>query len=340
MKAVILLAAGQGTRMNSKRQKILHEVGGRPMVMHAFLTAAAVADLKPVLVVGPGEAGVRDLIGERADYVIQPEQLGTGHAALMAKPVLDGRAEQVIVTYGDMPLLRAETLIALADRQAKTGAAVVMLACLGDPASAFGRVIRNETGRVTAITEAAQARREPNAADLLAIREQNVGVYCFDGRWLWENIPHLPLRQARSGPEYYLTDMVETAVQQDRLVDAILLQDDDEGLGAGTRAELVGVEKAFRRRANQRWLAAGVTLIDPETTYIDPDVVIGRDTVIWPNSYLQGRTVIGEDCVIGPNAILRNAIVGDGVEIVQAVVEGVVVAPGCRVPPFTYLQKE
>jgi bifunctional UDP-N-acetylglucosamine pyrophosphorylase/glucosamine-1-phosphate N-acetyltransferase len=340
MKAVILLAAGQGTRMNSKRQKILHEVGGRPMVMHAFLTAAAVADLKPVLVVGPGEAGVRDLIGERADYVIQPEQLGTGHAALIAKPVLDGRAEQVIVTYGDMPLLRAETLTALTDRQAETGAAVVMLACLGDPASSFGRVIRNETGRVTAIMEAAQARRQPNAADLLAIREQNVGVYCFDGRWLWENIPHLPLRQARSGPEYYLTDMVETAVQQNRLVDAILLQDDDEGLGAGTRTELVGVEKAFRRRVNQRWLTAGVTLIDPETTYIDPDVVIGRDTVIWPNSYLQGRTVIGEDCVIGPNAILRDAIVGDDVEIVQAVVEGVVVAPGRRVPPFTHLQKE
>jgi bifunctional UDP-N-acetylglucosamine pyrophosphorylase / glucosamine-1-phosphate N-acetyltransferase len=339
MKAVILLAAGQGTRMNSKRQKILHEVGGRPMVMHAFLTAVAVADLKPVLVVGPGEAGVRDLIGERADYVIQPEQLGTGHAALMAKEALDGRAEQVIVTYGDMPLLRPETLTALTERQAETGAAVVMLACLGDPASSFGRVIRNEAGRVTAIMEAAQARREANAADLLAIREQNVGVYCFDGRWLWENIPHLPLRQARSGPEYYLTDMVETAVQQDRLVEAILLQDDDESLGAGTRAELVAVEKAFRRRANQRWLAAGVTLIDPETTYIDPDVVIGRDTVIWPNSYVQGGTVIGEDCLIGPNAILRNAIIGDGVEIVQAVIEGVVVAPGRRVPPFTHLQE-
>jgi bifunctional UDP-N-acetylglucosamine pyrophosphorylase / glucosamine-1-phosphate N-acetyltransferase len=309
------------------------------MVMHAFLTAVAVADLKPVLVVGPGEAGVRDLIGERADYVIQPEQLGTGHAALMAKDALDGRAEQVIVTYGDMPLLRPETLTALTERQAETGAAVVMLACLGDPASSFGRVIRNEAGRVTAIMEAAQARREANAADLLAIREQNVGVYCFDGRWLWENIPHLPLRQARSGPEYYLTDMVETAVQQDRLVEAILLQDDDESLGAGTRAELVAVEKAFRRRANQRWLAAGVTLIDPETTYIDPDVVIGRDTVIWPNSYVQGGTVIGEDCLIGPNAILRKAIIGDGVEIVQAVIEGVVVAPGRRVPPFTHLQE-
>jgi bifunctional UDP-N-acetylglucosamine pyrophosphorylase / glucosamine-1-phosphate N-acetyltransferase len=283
---------------------------------------------------------VRDLIGAQADYVIQPEQLGTGHATLMAKPVLDGRAEQVIVTYGDMPLLRPETLTALAERQTETGAAVVMLACLGDPASYFGRVIRNEAGRVTAIMEAAQARREPNTAELLAIREQNVGVYCFDGRWLWQNIPHLPLRQARSGPEYYLTDMVEMAVQQDRPVEAILLPDADESLGAGTRAELVAVEKAFRRRANQHWLAAGVTLIDPETTYIDPEVVIGQDTVIWPNSYLQGQTVIGEDCLIGPNAILRDAIVGDNVEIVQAVVEGVVVAPGRRVPPFTHLQKE
>jgi bifunctional UDP-N-acetylglucosamine pyrophosphorylase / glucosamine-1-phosphate N-acetyltransferase len=340
MKAVILLAAGQGTRMKSKRQKILHEVGGRPMVRHAFLTAAAVADLKPVLVVGPGEAGVRELVGEQADYVIQPEQLGTGHATLMAKPVLDGRAEQVIVTYGDMPLLRAETLTALAQRQTETGAAVVMLACLGDPASSFGRVIRNKAGQVTAIMETAQARREPNAAELLAIREQNVGVYCFDGRWLWENISHLPLRQARSGPEYYLTDMVETAVQQGRPVEAILLPDADESLGAGTRAELVTVEKAFRRRANQHWLAAGVTLIDPETTYIDPDVVIGQDTIIWPNSYLQGWTVIGADCVIGPNAILRDAIIGDGAAVVQAVVEGVAVAPGRRVPPFSYVRSD
>jgi bifunctional UDP-N-acetylglucosamine pyrophosphorylase / glucosamine-1-phosphate N-acetyltransferase len=119
-----------------------------------------------------------------------------------------------------------------------------------------------------------------------------------------------------------------------------LLQDDDEGLGAGTRAELVAVEKAFRRRINQRWLAAGVTLIDPETTYIDPDVIIGQDTAIWPNSYLQGQTVVGEDCLIGPNAILRDAIIGDGVELAQAVVEGVAVDSGRRVPPFTHLHEQ
>ncbi len=333
--AIVILAAGQGTRMNSKKQKILHVVGGKPMVQHVFHTAVSLADLPPVLVVGPGETGVQALFGARAQYVVQPKQLGTGHATLMARALLQGQSTQVLVTYGDMPLLRRDTLALLAQTQASSGAAIAMLSFLGDPASSFGRVIRDENGRIQAIIEAAQASRQPNAADLLAIREQNAGVYCFAADWLWQNIEHLPLRQARSGPEYYLTDMVELAVQQGLLVEGIITRDEDECLGAGTRAEMVAVEKAFRRRANARWLAQGVTLIDPDTTYIDPDVTIGQDTVIWPNSYLQGNTAVGQDCMIGPNAILRNAHLGDGCVIEQAIVEGIELPPGTVVPPFT-----
>lgn len=334
--AIVILAAGQGTRMNSKKQKILHQVGGKPMVQHVFDTAVSLADLPPVLVVGPGETGVQALFGAHAQYVTQPQQLGTGHATLIARPMLQSQSTQVLVTYGDMPLLRRETMAQLAQTQASSGAAIAMLSFWGDPTSSFGRVVRDENGRIQAIIEAAHASRQPNAADLLAIREQNAGVYCFAADWLWQNIERLPLRQARIGPEYYLTDMVELAVQQGLLVEGIITKDEDECLGAGTRTEMVAVENAFRRRANARWLAQGVTLVDPNTTYIDPDVTIGQDTAIWPNSYLQGNTAVGQDCTIGPNAILRNARVGDGCVIEQAIVEGIDLPPGTVVPPFTF----
>ena len=320
--AVVLLAAGKGTRMKSKKQKILHEVGGKPMVQHAFDAAASVATLPPVLVIAPDDDGVANLLGNRASYVIQAEQMGTGHATLMARDLLRGRVAQTIVTYGDMPLLKAETLHQMAQTQSQTGAAIAMLTVRGDITSSFGRVVRDEQGQVKEIVEVAEARRRPNTAEILSMTELNVGVYCFDGDWLWENLDKLPLRQARSGPEYYLTDMVEMAVSQGRGVMAIMTDDPSECLGAGTRAEMVEVERAFRQRAVQKWLANGVTIVDPATTYIDPDVIIGQDTVIWPNSYLQGQTVIGDNCIIGPNAIVRNVTVASGSRVEQEKLTG------------------
>lgn len=336
--AVVILAAGLGTRMKSKKQKILHEVGGRPMVAHVFEAAASVTAIRPVLVIGPGEKGALALFGERAEYVVQPQQLGTGHATTMAEPVLRDRADQIVVAYGDMPLLRAETMTQLAERQAETKAAVVMLTVFGDPGSSFGRVVRGKDDRVIEIVEVAEARLRPYRETLLAIRELNAGVYCFDAQWLWLNLPQLPVRQARTGPEYYLTDIVGVAVAQGRGVEAIVVADPDECLGAGTRTELIAVEKAFRRRANTYWLAHGVSLMDPETIYIDQTVKIGCDTTIWPNTYLQGNTHIGEDCVIGPNALIRDAQIGKGCHIVQAVVENTRLKPGTQVEPFSHLK--
>lgn len=336
--AIVILAAGHGSRMLSKKQKILHEVGGKPMVQHLFDTAVSLTPNSPVLVIGKGGDGVKQLFGDRAQYAVQGEQLGTGHATQMARPLLEGSTEQVIVTYADMPLLQATTLQKLANLQAETGAAVALLSVMGSAESTFGRVVRDENGRVIEILEVAQAKRRPNAAELLAIREQNAGVYCFAADWLWPNTDRLPLRQARSGPEYYLTDMVELAVQQNRGVVAIATDDADECLGAGTRAEMVVVENAFRRRANNHWLAQGVTIVDPDSTYIDPDVTIGQDTVIWPNSYLQGQTAVGRDCIIGPNAILRDTAVGNGCHIEQSVVERAILAPGTAVEPFSVIR--
>lgn len=337
--ATILLAAGQGTRMQSKKQKILHEVGGKPMVSHIFEAAEAVSDVRPVLVVGVGGDGVRQLIGERAQYAMQSEQLGTGHATMMAQPLLQGQTDQVIVAYGDMPLLKASTLRQLADLQAESGSPIVMSTVIGEEATTFGRIVRADDGRVLEILEYTQATQRPNPEKWLAIRELNVGLYCFDAAWLWAHLDKIPVTQARNGPEYYLTDLIEIAVTQGQRVEAVILDDADECLGAGTRQEMVAVEQAFRRRAVNHWLAHGVTIVDPATTFIDPDVQIGGDTVIWPNSYLQGQTVIGADCTIGPNAIVRDSQVGDGSHIEQAVVENQTIAEGTRLRPFTHLSR-
>lgn len=282
------------------------------MVMHVVEAARAVSDQPPVVVVGPiGGDAVKALIGPNAAYVVQEEQLGTGHATRVTADVASGTGDQVIVTYGDMPLLRAETLADLARIQKESGAAVVLTTVYGEPSSTFGRVMRDTDGRIFEICEVAEARQRPNTDEILNVRELNVGVYCFAADFLWAALPDLPLRQARSGVEYYLTDLIEIAVQQARRVEGVVISDPDECLGAGTRQELIPVERAFRRRTNQHWLDNGVTLIDPDSIYIDPEVKIGRDTIIWPNTFLQGKTVIGEDCVIGPNIHLRDATVAD-----------------------------
>ena len=338
--AVVILAAGKGTRMISKKQKILHEVGGKPMVTHLFEAAEAAATMPPVIVVSAEEHGVQDLLGERASYLPQVERLGTGHAAQMVAPFLQGKCDQVVITYADMPLLKTETIAALAAQQTKTGAAVVMLSFFGEESSTFGRVARDEAGCVMEIVEVAEAKQRSDSERLLAIRELNPGVYCFDAEWLWANLPNLELHKARVGYEYYLTDMIGMAAMQGLAVDALPTMDEDECLGAGTRTELIAVDEAFRRRANRRWLANGVTLIDPDSTYIDQDVTIGQDTIIWPNSYLQGTTAIGEDCVIGPGAIVRDAQVGDNCRIEQCVVEGVMVSAETHLPPFTHLKSK
>jgi bifunctional UDP-N-acetylglucosamine pyrophosphorylase/glucosamine-1-phosphate N-acetyltransferase len=272
-------------------------------------------------------------MGDWATYVVQLEALGTGHATMMAADALRGRVDRVIVAYADMPLLRPETLRRLADCRREANAAVALLSVPGEPDSSFGRVVRHADGSVREIVEVTEARRRPDRETLLAIRELNAGVYCFDGDWLWSNIDRLPLRQARRGPEYYLTDMIAIAVEDGRPVAAIMTDDPDDGLGAGTRAEMVAVERAFRRRVNTHWLANGVTLVEPEATYIGPDVTIGQDTTIWPNTFLQGKTTVGEECVIGPNAILRDTRVGDRCRVEQILLEKVKVPAGTTVRP-------
>lgn len=333
---IIILAAGKGTRMNSQYQKILHSVGGKPMVQHVYEAAAVVSGNPPIMVVGLGEDGVQTLFGDLARYVVQEEQLGTGHATAVSKKMAQGNSQRVIVTYGDMPLFKPETMLGLANQQAGTGAAVVMTTVEMPVSSTFGRVVRDESGRICEIVEHSDAKKRDNADDLINITEMNAGVYCFDADFLWSNINDLPKRIARRGNvEYYLTDMIEIAVNQGKLVEAVEVEY-EESVGAGTRSELAQVEKLFRQRAIQKAFDSGVTIIDPDNTYIDQDVEIGQDTVIWPNSYIKGRTTIGKDCVIGPNVVIRSAEIADNCHIEQATIERVAIPANTRTEPFTY----
>lgn len=328
--AALILAAGQGTRLKSKLPKVLHPLAGRPLIGYAIDAAQSASGAVPVLVVGHGAADVRAVVGERADYVEQAEQLGTGHAVLQGRPSLAGRADDVLVTYGDMPLLRAETLQALVERRRATRAAIALLTIDAPELADFGRVLRASDDGVTAVVEVAQATPAQ-----LALPERNVGAYCFDGAWLWDALTRLPLSPKG---EYYLTDAVALAVADGRRVEAVKTNDPAETIGINTRAQLAQAEAALRQRVNDAWMAAGVTLIDPATTYIAPTVTIGPDTIIAPNTHLQGATVIGAGCEIGPNTVIVDTTIGDNCVVRQSLLESAWLAEDVDVGPFAHLR--
>jgi len=328
--AVVILAAGQGTRMKSSRPKVLHRLGGQPLVEYALAAAQSLTDQRPVLVIGHGADAVRAALGERVTYVAQAEQLGTGHAVQQAAPLLKGRSDYVVVTYSDMPLIRVESLHALAETQARHLGPLTMLTVMASHPSDFGRVVRDETGKVLAIVEVAQATPEQKR-----ITELNPGAYCFKADWLWATLPRLPLSPKG---EYYLTDLIGLAVAEGGDVATVVSEDEAEAIGINTRAQLAEAEAALRQRVNERWMAEGVTLIDPATTYIEPSAQLGRDTVVMPNTHIQGRSLIGEDCVIGPNTILRDTTIGDRCQVECSVLEGAFLADEVTMGPFARLR--
>jgi len=329
--AVVILAAGESTRMKSEQPKVLHLLAGKPMISYSVETAAQLGAGKPILVVGHGMEQVREVVGDAAEYVVQAKRLGTGHAVLQARPVLEGRCDTVLVTYGDMPLLTEETLRRLIALQAEGCSPVVILTLLADDPRGFGRVVRDAEGRVLGIVEAVDCTPEQ-----LAIRELNAGVYCFDAPWLWEHLPRLPL--SRKG-EYYLTDLVGLAASEGVDVATVTTDNEAECLGINTRVHLAEAEKVMRQRINRRWMLEGVTLVDPATTYIDVTVEIGQDTVIYPNTHLRGQTHIGRRCAIGPDCVLVDTIVGDNCKIQLSVAEGALLEDDVDVGPFAHLRK-
>ena len=328
----VLLAAGQGTRMKSSLPKVLHPVAGKPMIWHALQAIQNSTTEKPVVVVGHGAEKVTEYLGDSAQTVLQEPQLGTGHAVIQAETLLRGKTDLVVVCYADMPLLRGETLQKLVETQKQNKGPISLLTVVADDPRGFGRIIRKEDGTVTAIVEEYVA-----TPDQLQVKELNVGGYCFDANWLWDALHRIP-KNPKKG-EYYLTDTVELAVQDGLSVHATVMDDLEETIGVNTRVHLSEVEVAMRRRINQLHMLNGVTMIDPTSAYIEADVVIGRDTVIMPNTFLFGKTEVGEGNVIGPNTIIRNSKVGNGCKILASDIESAVLENDVDMGPFARLRK-
>ncbi len=330
--AAVLLAAGQGTRMKSNLPKVLHLLAGRPMLWHALQAVGQACTEKPVVIVGHGADQVRKFVGEEAVCVTQEPQLGTGHAAMQAEPVLKGKADYVIVTYADMPLLRGETFRQLVETQKKNTGPFSMLTVIAEDPRGFGRIVRKDDGTVAAIVEEAVATVEQKA-----IQELNVGAYCFSADWLWEALGHIK-KNPKKG-EYYLTDTVELAVSAGLSVQALVHSDLLETIGINTRVHLAEAEAAMRQRLNRDLMLAGVTMTDPASTYIEAGVTVGQDTVIMPNTYIQGVTTIGEGCEIGPNAHIRNSRIGNRCKVFMSVMEGAQLEDDVDIGPFARLRK-
>ncbi len=330
-KTALLLAAGQGTRMKSKLPKLLHPLGGRPMIWYSLEAAQQATGATPVVVVGHGAEAVKQTVGEAARYVTQAEQLGTGHAVQQAESMLHGESGLILVTYADMPLLTAETLTGLVNAQENHSGPITMLTVQAEDPRGFGRIVRDPAGQVVAIVEEAQATPEQRE-----IKELNVGAYCFAADWLWQALARIPLSPKG---EYYLTDLVGIAVSEGLSVQTMATQDLAESIGINTRVHLAEAEALLRRRVNHRWMEAGVTLIDPQTTYIEPTVILGQDTTIWPNTYLLGETQIGESCTLGPNTLIRSSKLGDGCEVTASSLEHAVVEDNVDIGPFGHLRK-
>jgi len=329
--SIVILAAGQGTRMKSELPKVLHPLAGKPLVQYAVEMAAQLTSEKPLLVVGYGADQVRQALGDRVTYVEQKEQLGTGHALLQARPLLEGRSETVLVWCADMPFLSADTLRRLLELHERGKGPIAMLTVEADDPMGFGRVLRNEAGQVVGIVEEAVATDAQKE-----IRELNCAVYCFDGDWLWPHLAQLPLSPKG---EYYLTDLVAMAVAEGHLVETLKISDATEALGINDRSHLAQAEAVMRQRINEKWMLEGVTLLDPTLVFIDATVQIGQDTTIYPNTYLQGATTIGCHCRLGPNTIVRDSTIGDGCIIEASVVEGAVLEDDVDVGPFSHLRK-
>jgi bifunctional UDP-N-acetylglucosamine pyrophosphorylase/glucosamine-1-phosphate N-acetyltransferase len=326
----VLLAAGQGTRMKSNLPKVLHPLAGKPMLWHTLQAVKGASTEKPVVVVGYGAIQVMEFVGDTAVCVLQEPQLGTGHAAVQAESLLKGKTDYVIVTYADMPLLRGEAFQQLVEMQQKNSGPISMLTVISENPRGFGRIVRKDDSTVAAIVEEYVATPEQKV-----IKELNVGAYCFSADWLWDALHRIELSPKG---EYYLTDTIELAVKDGLSVQALIHESLVETIGINTRVHLAEAEAVMRRRINRDLMLAGVSMIDPISTYIEAGVTIGKDTVVMPNTHIQGETTIGEGCEIGPNAHIRNSQIGNNCKVFMSVMEGARLEDDVDIGPFARLR--
>ena len=331
---VVILAAGDSTRMRSNTPKVLHRLAGRPLIEYSVRLAKALSSKPPVVVVGRDADKVQAALGDRARYVQQAQRLGTGHAVMQARPLLAGESQTTLVFYADMPLVTEASMRMLLEihaRNAAAGGVLSMLTFESTNPRGFGRIVRSTAGDVLAIVEEADCT--PEQAKLT---ELNPGLYCYRADWLWENLDRIPV--SRKG-EYYLTDLVGIAVSQGHRVVAERVEDATEMLGINTRVHLAEAETVLRQRINRCWMEAGVTLLDPATTYIDDTVTLGRDTILHPSTHLRGATSVGDGCEIGPNTFVEDTTLGQNCLVRYSVLEQAIVEDDVDIGPFAHLRK-
>ncbi len=334
----IVLAAGKGTRMKSEHPKALMPLLGQPLTRYV-LRALEEAGIHPIIVVvGHGADRVQSALGPPYHYAIQEVQLGTGHACMQALPHIPPDATDVVVAAGDSPLVTAEAIRALWNHHQTTGAQATVATALMDDPTGYGRIVRDAQGRVVGIVEEKDATPEQKA-----IREVCTSFYCFEVEVLRRALPRLSNQNAQG--EYYLTDVIGLIAQEGGKVEAWLSPDPSLLMGVNTRWELAQAGHALRMRLLKEWCLKGVTIVDPATTYIEPTVQLGIDTVIEPNTHLKGATTVGAQCVLGPDLVLQDSTVSDRCHlfrshIVQARIESdVSVGPFAHLRPGTVLKR-
>ncbi len=333
----MILAAGQGKRMLSRATKLIHDVAGRPMVRHVVEAAKAAGVSRTVVVIGNQADEVRRAVGDddkRIGFAYQKDQLGTGHAVLSAERQLAGHQGDVLILNGDLPALRGETLKQFVDFHRSSGAPLSLLTTVVSDPKGYGRVIRNYSGDASRIVEEADA-----SPDERATQEINCGIYCVDVASLWR-----PLKKATADNvkgEIYLTDLVEILRRDGQKVSAFRHPSASEVLGVNDRRELAAAARALHRRKAESLMAAGVSILDPGTTYIDVDVEVGQDTVIEPGVLLIGATEIGREVRIGVGCRISDSLVGEGTVILPyCVINSSRIGSACRIGPFAHLRPE
>lgn len=331
MKATaIILAAGEGTRMNSDTPKVAHEVLGISIIEHV-VAAAQAAGVERVVVVTGHKADVVEALVPGIEFARQNEQHGTGHAVMCALEAVGDLAGPVVILAGDVPLIRPETISSLVETAASTKAACVVLSARFPDPTGYGRIIRDASGQVTGITE-----HKDLPAELLGMDECNVGSYCFDGAALSAHLHRLEASNAQA--EYYLTDLVALFASEGLGVRAVITDDVDESHGVNSRVQLAEVTRVLQSRINERHMLAGVTMISPESTWIAPGVTLGRDVIIEPMTFLMGKVSVGDRAHLGPNARITDSAIGAEARVDSSIVLGADVGAKASVGPFAYLR--
>ncbi|WP_303753570.1 bifunctional UDP-N-acetylglucosamine diphosphorylase/glucosamine-1-phosphate N-acetyltransferase GlmU [Enterococcus sp. S86.2] len=327
----IILAAGRGTRMKSKLYKVLHPVCGKPMVEHIINRVEETKPKEIITIVGHGAEMVKEQLGDRSEYALQAEQLGTGHAVMQAAQFLEGKKGTTLVISGDTPLLTTATLNNLFEyHQGKNASATILTAQAPNP-TGYGRIIRDHVGIVEKIVEQKDASPEE-----VRVKEINTGTYCFDNELLFDALSKLNTDNAQG--EYYLTDIIEILKSEGKIVAAYQTEDFDESLGVNDRVALAQANRIMRNRINHQHMLNGVSFINPEATYIDAGVKIGAETVIEPGVYLKGQTVIGSECLITAGSEIVDSKIGDHVIVKSSCIEESIVHNHVDIGPFAHLR--